>query len=351
MSIQEIFPIEINYKLFFIDKFIKNKKLDIRYNSESRFFFLDSADYNNVGDLAIGLSIFDFLKSLNREIIEIKCEEFPQSFHYLKKVIKKNDIICLTGGGNMGNLYQKYEGIRRVVINTFKNNKIIIFPQTIDYTNSRYGKEQLKRAQKIYNNHKNLIICAREMKSYEIMKKIFYKNTVILTPDIVLSLDISKLCQNKKRNGITTFIRNDKESIFNKEEKELLYEELNRTSIPINISDMIVSEQGQISTEERNKIIINKLNQFKSSKIVITDRLHGMIFSALTETPCIVFSNNNHKVIGVYQWIKELPYIQLVENLDDFSHILTHMINFVNEGNKCIYKPLDFSLLKKQIGD
>ena len=84
MSIQEIFPIEINYKLFFIDKFIKNKKLDIRYNSESRFFFLDSADYNNVGDLAIGLSIFDFLKSLNREIIEIKCEEFPQSFHYLK---------------------------------------------------------------------------------------------------------------------------------------------------------------------------------------------------------------------------------------------------------------------------
>ena len=114
---------------------------------------------------------------------------------------------------------------------------------------------------------------------------------------------------------------------------------------------MIVSEQGQISTEEQNKIIINKLNQFKSSKIVITARLHGMIFSALTEIPCIVFFNNNHKVIGVYQWIKELPYIQLVENLDDFSHILTHMINFVNEGNKCIYKSLDFSLLKKQIGD
>ena len=72
-----------------------------------------------------------------------------------------------------------------------------------------------------------------------------------------------------------------------------MYEELNRTSIPINISDMIVSEQGQISTEERNKIIINKLNQFKSSKIVITARLHGMIFSALTEIPCIVFFNNN----------------------------------------------------------
>ena len=51
MNIQEIFPIEINYKLFFIDKFIKNKKLDIRYNSETRFFFLDSADYNKVGDL------------------------------------------------------------------------------------------------------------------------------------------------------------------------------------------------------------------------------------------------------------------------------------------------------------
>ena len=41
-----------------------------------------------------------------------------------------------------------------------------------------------------------------------------------------------------------------------------------------------------------------------------------MAFAALTETPCVVFSNYNHKVKGTYQWLKHLPYIKYVESVD-----------------------------------
>ena len=39
-----------------------------------------------------------------------------------------------------------------------------------------------------------------------------------------------------------------------------------------------------------------------------------MIFSAISEVPCVVFDNQNGKVRGVYEWMKELPYIRYVDS-------------------------------------
>ena len=60
----------------------------------------------------------------------------------------------------------------------------------------------------------------------------------------------------------------------------------------------------------------DKLEEFASSEIVVTDRLHGMIFAALTETPCIVVNSMSHKLRGCYEWIKSLDYIRFVEDFD-----------------------------------
>jgi len=46
------------------------------------------------------------------------------------------------------------------------------------------------------------------------------------------------------------------------------------------------------------------LNDFSSSKLVVTDRLHGMVFAALAGTPCVVMGNCNYKVKGIYNWIE-----------------------------------------------
>ena len=55
---------------------------------------------------------------------------------------------------------------------------------------------------------------------------------------------------------------------------------------------------------------------------MITDRLHGMVFAAITSTPCIALSNYNQKVKGTYEWIKHLPYIRFIEDENDiYKHI------------------------------
>lgn len=55
------------------------------------------------------------------------------------------------------------------------------------------------------------------------------------------------------------------------------------------------------------------------SQIVITDRLHGMIFAAITETPCVVFGNFNHKISESYKWLKELKYISFCNSIDELE--------------------------------
>lgn len=61
--------------------------------------------------------------------------------------------------------------------------------------------------------------------------------------------------------------------------------------------------------------------------MVITDRLHGMIFAAITGTPCIAFDNISKKVSGVYKWIESLEYIKVVNSFEEFVDAYNYIDN------------------------
>ena len=113
------------------------------------------------------------------------------------------------------------------------------------------------------------------------------------------------------------------------------------------ITDMV--ENHMINSNKRKKVIYKKLKKFAKSKIVITDRLHGMIFAYLTQTPCIVFSNYNHKVKGVYDWLKSntntIIYETEIENLENG---IDKILNIKEEG-KTKQSKFDFTSLSKKI--
>lgn len=68
--------------------------------------------------------------------------------------------------------------------------------------------------------------------------------------------------------------------------------------------------------EERFVYLDKMLEFFSNSRLVVTDRIHGMIFSYLTSTPCLVFGNYNHKVESEYEWIKDCPNIYFLKSFD-----------------------------------
>ena len=51
----------------------------------------------------------------------------------------------------------------------------------------------------------------------------------------------------------------------------------------------------------RGLVVRKELMRFARRQVVVTDRLHGMIFSAVTGTPCVVLSSYNHKIQEYYE--------------------------------------------------
>ncbi len=73
--------------------------------------------------------------------------------------------------------------------------------------------------------------------------------------------------------------------------------------------------------ETREAVVEEKLKEISEAKIVVTDRLHCMIASAITGTYCIAFDNLSGKVSGVYEWLRHLDYIKICKGMEEFEKL------------------------------
>ena len=72
-----------------------------------------------------------------------------------------------------------------------------------------------------------------------------------------------------------------------------------------------------IDYADREKHFMEMLDRIGSSKLVITDRLHAMIFSIITKTPCLVFGNSYGKAKHSYRdWLESLNFIEYTDKND-----------------------------------
>lgn len=312
--IKRYIPLKCKQNLIYL---ISSRKIDEyeKYRGKKKIIVTLAADYGNLGDIAITYAQTKYLKEKypDYEVIELPISQHFTHLKALKAICTEEDIITTVGGGNMGDLYDEIEYCRQFVIKKFKNNKIISFPQTIDFSNSDKGNKALNKAVKIYGQHPNLTIVAREQISYEKMKEVFTNNRISLCPDIVMSLN--EVEPKYKRENITLCLRDDNEKRVSKEQEKNLVDKIYKEFKNVIMYDTHIGG-SRYSVEQREKELNKIWGIFKKSKVVVTDRLHGMIFCYITKTPCVVLQNNNHKVKGCYEWIKECRYIVLCENVD-----------------------------------
>lgn len=323
----------------------ENKDLYIRKNTKKRFFVISCPDYGNLGDHAIAYAENIFIHNLfdDIEAVEITTKDLYKNIGTLKRNISEEDIIILSGGGNLGDEYLPEEVARRRIISDFPDNEIIIFPQTIYFSCSAFGKSQLNITKEIYSSHKHLNIIAREKVSYNLMKNLFRNNNVILTPDIVMYLD--KTDCNAKRAGALLCLREDKESYLSEMDK--YYTKVFLQSKYSYISETDTTTNYPITIENREAELNIKWQQFCRSQLVITDRLHGMIFAAITSTPCIALGNYNHKVKGTYEWLRHLNYIKFADSIGDIPKYLEEL----EETEVQRYEKSVFEVHFRQISD
>ncbi|WPC22385.1 polysaccharide pyruvyl transferase family protein [Pediococcus inopinatus] len=311
-----------HYKRMFIkylEYFVQRQTVE-----NSDYFLMDEPDYGNLGDQAIAYAEYMFIEKYVKS--RLKGIEIQNTISQLAAVVDKqyNYPLLLQGGGNFGDRYLDFEEIRRFIISRSKKQKIVMFPQTIDFED----KAELERSIKIYSRAPNLTLVARESRSFNQMARLF-QNRVIMVPDIVLSLQLPKSMLNEPRFGVITLFRNDGERSMSNHQRQQMLIKLQKRFNRVSVSDTHLGKKNDsgINHTNREKYLFNMWKNIASHQVVVTDRLHGMIFAYITKTPCVVIKNSNHKITDTYStWLSQCNYIEMMDDFNDLDTIIDRLL-------------------------
>lgn len=315
--------------------------------SRNNIFILNTPEHGNLGDHAITFATQKFIRDNYPyfDIIEVTAMQYKKTKNVLKHKILKDNIIIINGGGYLGNLWPHENRRIMDIIDSYSSNKILIFPQTITISNEKQALD-LKGC---YSKHKHLYIALREENSYSLVvnKRLVPRDRVYLCPDVAFYLGPYKIPKNRK--GYLICFRDDKEKIITDSEK-IVIEEILIKKWGVKGERISTVINKEIAPSERKKEIETMLSKFASAELVVTDRLHGMIFAAITETPCIVLDNISKKVSGVYRWIKNLDYILFIDKTNFNHEIIQKTIqNFFETNHGRIYIRPDFIKIQEMM--
>lgn len=305
------------------------KRIEALKYKDDYFLLVGTPVHENIGDHLITCAELLFLHEIScKEIIEIPIEAFKLYKKKIEKIVSKKIVILIQGGGWMGTIWPDDELLIQSIISTFKENKIVIFPQTAYYEKNDNYLKIIESGRLVYRN-KRLHIFLRELISYDTMSSIYPLSNTYLQPDMALYLKNKVTLEQKKQdNGIGVCFRKDKENL-NSKLKASIVDYLDKSDLNYKYFDTLYYKN--IDEIERERVIYNKIKEVSQFKFVITDRLHGMIISYISGVPCIAIDNLTHKVWSVYRsWLLNTETIKLIDNINDFTKTVDYFLNSNN---------------------
>lgn len=292
-----------------------------------RIVYFELPCFDNLGDHAIAYASEKMLRSIcesdkTSQFYAVDGWDTAAAVRELKKVILPEDVLICQGGGNFGNLYPFAQEFRRKILKNFSRNRLLILPQTIFYTDDAEGEREKAKDRELIERCRKLTIFARDAVSEELMNR-FFTADIRQMKDMVLSLDETGYAQDN-RSGIVLCLRSDLEGKLNAQQKETIRKMCEEAGETVLITD--TCEKKEIEAEKREIHLQSKWEIWGKSRLVVTDRLHGMIFALITGTPCIVFGNNHHKVRETYKTIEDCSYITYVEDEKGLKKALPELL-------------------------
>jgi len=276
--------------------------------------------HGNLGDQAIAYAERQMLDrlGLSKTVVEIDNVNYLRNADWIAGKVKPQDAIVIDGGGNLGTLWPEEDDKIGEIIRRFSQNRIVVFPQTCYY---KGDPERLKRNAGIYRGARDLTLFLRDRRSYDFMRENFPGLRCHLVPDVALSIRHGRAA--RPRNGVLLCLRRDRECIVGQglaEEIKVLL-----ASKHIDCFETTTVLDRSVTRRNREEAVFEKLWEFAGARLVITDRLHAMIFAAVTQTPCIAVDNESKKVMGTYEWLRGNPGILHLENASDITANILRM--------------------------
>lgn len=249
----------------------------------------------------------------------------------LKLLVHKDDILI----GHSGYFFVDHHSgwfAYELILKFIPNNRFIILPQTVNF----YDPFVLNRVKKAFSNHPNLTLMCRDKVSYQNATNLFNGIKLLLFPDIVTSLIGSKH-YNNKRDGVLFCLRDDVEAFY----KEKDINRLKSHFEGIRIEQVDTTLKMSLKDIERNseKEILKMIEKMSTFQLVITDRYHGTIFSAIASTPVIVINSADHKLSSGVNWFPSQIFGNMVQYAETLEKALNMADDILSQVQENYYNP------------
>lgn len=303
----------------------------------------------NLGDLAQLMCTRKWIKSKYPECKLIEVGQFFVPFdnsikaHFfnfnvfkllcLKLFVHHNDLLI----GHSGYFFTDHHTgwfAYELILKFLPYNRFCILPQTINF----FDPFVIDRVRRSFSNHPNLTLLCRDKVSFQKANDFFSGIKLLLYPDIVTSL-IGTYQFKNKREGVLFCLRDDTEAYYKEDQITTLKSKIGN----VKSEQADTTLKGPRNQIEKNseKLIFDMIEKMSTYQVVITDRYHGTIFSAIASTPVIVLRSNDHKLSSGVNWFpKEIfgDMIQYAEDLDQALKMTRDILGTVkNEYNNPPY--------------
>lgn len=285
----------------------------LKKNKGTRAIIIGSPIHSNLGDHLIAEKCVEYVSYVGYDHI-IEIPEFVYEIYSKKISLQQSDSIFVVGGGWLGNLYEDQLVVEDILKKYFRNN-ITILPQTIAFFEDAQFSS-LEKFNKFVEKCESLIVCLRDKKSYDFVCRNVHINleNVYLLPDMALLHLVNVKTHTKKYDTVMLSMRDDVEKNDTIPNIEQLVSSFPEKDVNFKYVSTVLNKK-YIPFNKRMIYIENIIDTYRKSDLVITDRLHSMIFALSAGTKCLAFDNKTKKVLGVYKtWLENMPGIVVIEN-------------------------------------
>lgn len=275
--------------------------------NDVQYALFDFPNHPNVGDSSIWLGEKRYLKEKIQGRVLIVDD--LSMLHRKLPELPKETLIFIHGGGNLGDLWPWHQSLRERVINHYYQNRIIQFPQSIHFQDSR----NFEHCRKVFNKHQDFHLVVRDYQSLELAKKL-HDGPTYLAPDMALCLG------DFPRTAVPSYpilglLRTDKENIdkdHDSIDSKIFYTDWRHE--PNSLTKYLNARLEKLLNKYPRKMYMlnimkphfyNRLalerhkrgcDILSSGEVVISNRLHGHILCTLMGIPHVVLDNIYRKI-------------------------------------------------------
>jgi len=267
------------------------------------YALLDFPDHSNPGDAAIWAGERTMLASLfgASPVYAADLGSFREGA--LRRRLRGGTIF-LHGGGNFGDLWDRFQRFRERVVAAFPEARIVGLPQTVHFET----REALDRARAAFDAHADLTLLVRDARSLEIVREEFAAPCE-LCPDSAVALEPLARPAAAERD-VVWLVRTDQESRrgvadpgrggpptvdwTGDEAVAPLRSDRRlrrlRSRVPA-LEPLLEGRSGRLGDADARWRLARGLRLLSRVRLVVTDRLLGHILASLLRIPHVLLDN------------------------------------------------------------